>query len=303
MGTIFGLNDYMSRVELFYQKIGEFPLGEDNRFSFMGRYFENSIADLFQYWDGDNESIVRNHSSGRKVRDTRCSNFRYINDDFPWISCNIDRFYRDLGTGKRGIIDCKNMMEWVEKKWEAGIPPYHVIQVMTYMGVLKMDHAYVVVLVGGNRLEAYPIDFRPSMFESIVEKSKDFWGRVEAAKKIKAETGATGNELMSILGYMDIEPIGENNSAYEDFLKKKYEFEEGMRVGTDVDLANAYALHDAKVAVKRAQEIETEYRTKIQKAIGPAQGLEFANDKSKVTWIPDKNGSRTVRLYLDHGTR
>ena len=298
VGTIFGLNDYMSRVELFYQKLGEVSLGNDNRFSFMGRFFEEPIAELFKYWDGDNESIVHNYPRGIKVRDVRRTNFRYINEDFPWLSCNLDRFYKDNTTGERGLMDAKNMMDWVERKWEAGIPPYHVMQVTTYMGVLGMKKAYVVVLVGGNRLECYPIDFNQAIFDRIVEKTREFWERIEAARVIMKETGYTGNKLIATLGYKGIEPDGEGNMAYEAFLKQRYEMEEGLRSGTDelLKVAQEYqALKQRKVELFKE---ETGYRTKLMEAIGPARGLEWLGTDNRVTWLPDKNGTRTLRLNL-----
>jgi predicted phage-related endonuclease len=297
--TILIPNDYTSKVELFYQKLGEYPLSRDNRFSFMGRYMEDSIADLFQYWDGEEENLIRNYSSGTKVRETRRTNFRFVNDRWPWLSCNLDRFYRDLTSGERGIIDCKNMMEWVEKKWELGIPYGYIVQITQYMGILGMNKAYIVILVGGNRLEVYPIEFSQPIFDGIVRETKDFWDRIVRAREVMAETGATGDELVAMLSYQGIEPEPEYNAAYEDYLKKRSVPEEGMRQGTQKDLENAYLLHATKAERKAVEEKETRLRTMLQQSIGPAEGIEFPGTKNKVTWIPNKKGERSLRLYLE----
>jgi putative phage-type endonuclease len=299
MGTILGLNDYMSRVELFYQKLGEIPAGLDSRFTFMGRYMEDVIADLFQYWDGDTESIMLNYDMGRKVRQTTRTNFRFMDDRWPWISCNLDRFYRELNHEERGIIDCKNMMGWVERKWEVGFPQYHVVQLMSYLGIMGMKKGYVVCLVEGNRIEAYPMDFSQDIFDTVIEWSRDFWDRIQRARKVMADTGATGNELVAMLSYQGIEPEPEYNEAYEEYLKKRFTPEEGMRQGTDADLMIAHSLQQVKSEMKSMEARRTELSTRLMSVIGPAQGLEFEGTKNRITWQPDSNGKRTLRLYLE----
>ena len=297
VGTVFGLNDYMSRVELFYQKLGEITLNPDNSYAFMGRFFEEPIAQLFKYWDGDTDSVVNNYNAGRVIRDVRRTNFRYVHEDYPWISCNLDRFFKEQN-GRRGLIDCKNMMYWVERKWEAGIPPYHVMQVTTYMGVLGMKHSYIVVLVGGNRLEVYPIEFNQEIFDSIVETTRDFWNRVEQAKALINKHGWTGNRLVAELSYRGIEPDGENNEAYEAFLKKRQTPEEGFRPGTEELLDVARALEALKGDKDLMVQQEVDYRCQLLEAIGNSQGLEWFGTGNKVTWYPNKNGVRTLRLNL-----
>jgi hypothetical protein len=296
-GTILGHNDYMSRVELYYQKLGVISPGRDSRFTIAGRLFEDSIAKLFSYWTGDEDELIYNFNTERPVREIRRTNFRYYDERWPWLSCNLDRFGKE--NGRRSIVECKNMGDWVENKWEAGIPLYFITQVNTYMGVLGMDHAYIAVMVGGNRLEVFSIDFSQIIFDSVVESSKDFWDRLTKSRAIIKKTGLEGNELIGMLAAKGLEPSGENNDAYADFLKRKWEAEEGMRLGSQEHWDIAHSTRGLKLDIKKLTDELTAKECMLKEAIGPAEGIEWPLSKEKLTWKGNKNGKRTLRYLLD----
>lgn len=73
-GNVLGLNDNPggSVIELFYQKIGMKPsVLKDNNYMLMGRILEDTVANLWQYYSGDMNSVIENMNSGNVVRKCR----------------------------------------------------------------------------------------------------------------------------------------------------------------------------------------------------------------------------------------
>src|SRR5690242_12186881 len=74
VGTILGLNQYQSNVELFYKKLGEVPDEPDNLHMFWGREHEDTIADKWQYYDPndrDPANYIFNKNEEKIIRKCR----------------------------------------------------------------------------------------------------------------------------------------------------------------------------------------------------------------------------------------
>ena len=61
MSTVLGLNKYDTVTRTFYEKIGMAePRQIDNAKMFFGRYMEDSIAKLWEFYDGTNDGWIEN---------------------------------------------------------------------------------------------------------------------------------------------------------------------------------------------------------------------------------------------------
>src|SRR5688572_27257450 len=71
VGVVTGLSPYKSSLELYYQKIGEIQtFNIENMSMFLGTEQEEFVATMWSYWEGDEESVIRNYRDGKQVR--RC---------------------------------------------------------------------------------------------------------------------------------------------------------------------------------------------------------------------------------------
>jgi len=119
IGTLMGVNSWKSPAELYYQKIGLIPQKVDpNIPMFMGTILEKTVAEIFEYWDGDDESMLRNHEAGTKVRNLYEPVGYVVNPDYPHLFFSPDRLQitsKNLRI-RNGRINLENVEAW--KMWK-----------------------------------------------------------------------------------------------------------------------------------------------------------------------------------------
>lgn len=92
VGTIMGLDDYKSSIELYYEKIGQgsrYTL--ENLAMFLGKEQEDFIASIWQHWDGTVEGMIANYRAGKIVRRCQRVNAYVRNPKYPWLFVSLDR--------------------------------------------------------------------------------------------------------------------------------------------------------------------------------------------------------------------
>lgn len=79
-----------------------------------------------------------------------------------------------------GILEVKTA-DWLQAKSWGDEPPLHYqLQAMTYMGLAGVQWADLVMLVGGNELRRFQIEFRPKLFAEIERRTVAFWQSIKA---------------------------------------------------------------------------------------------------------------------------
>lgn len=299
VGVILGLSPYKSSIELFYEKIGDSTgYNIENIFMFMGREQEDFIANMWQYWSGTEESLIENYRNGTIIRRCQRVNAYVRNPDYPWLFVSLDRKINKTDSRGEGALELKTISSYEAKKWEAEIPPSHVVQVQTQLLVCEFLFGELCTLKDGRRFDVTPFEFHSSIIERIVNKTKDFWLRVEEGKKIvtrRFESERNFNmrsveALNSELSQLEPEPDG--SDAYNDFLKKKFHFvTPGEMAGSEELKIHALAHRDGKNKAKDVAEDIQLHENHLKRAMGEFDTIDFGSE-GKITWKKNTKGSR-----------
>ena len=161
IATLFGINPYSTKLELYLQKRGEIKPTADTRLTRTGRAMEGVIAVMVAEREG---------AKLRKVNRT----LRHPKHDF--LIAHIDRDY----VGVRKGLEIKNVSPRMAYLWgKDGTPDavaeHYLPQPHHYMLVLDYDLFDVAAYFGGDDLRVYPMARDPEMDELIIESAHDFW--------------------------------------------------------------------------------------------------------------------------------
>lgn len=300
MGTIMGLNDRFSRLQLFYQKIGLDFTEKDlhNPATLIGQLLEDDVITLAEYFDfesNDPENWVRNFETGTKKREI--STFRYMvrNDKYPWLLANIDglvnaRFSKNLSLiDAESVSEAKTISRQSADKWLNRFPPYYFAQGAMYVKVMEpvlRRKSFQVFLLQERILYGYDVepDSYPAVVDRMMNDAFDFHLIVEKGKDIVLNS--TDDEQMS-RGLSEIEPPPDASPAYEKFLselwKKKASYVKIM--GSD-ELYEAAVRHeeaqDQIRELERVKQINRNFIKKIMKDHG-ADVIDFGRN-GKITF-------------------
>lgn len=300
VATIMGLNPYKSSIELFYEKIGE-ELGYsvENIAMFLGKEQEPLIADMWQYWGGDTESMINNYRTGNIVRKCQRVNAYVHNPDYPHLFVSLDRKINRYEKRGEGALEIKTIANYESDKWEGGIPPSHVIQVQTQLLVCEFDYGELATLKNGREFDVLPFERNETIIAAIIERTLEFWRRVELAREIvTSRFEAQRNFNYSLVEQCNanlqmVEPEPDGSEAFNNFLKEKYRIAlPGERAGTIVELEDARAHKDAKGRIKELEDQARLFENKLKNTIRDGcDKLDFGLN-GYVSWKTDSNGTR-----------
>jgi putative phage-type endonuclease len=239
IATVLGLNRYDTVTRTFYEKIGAIPSRQiDNAKMFFGRYMEDKIAELWQYYDGTPEGWIENFKNNKIVRQCRAINGIVVNPKYPWLFASLDRVINIKGgvnllttepLKTEGVLEIKTLSYWSANMWADGIPISYLIQVHAYMIIIESDYAEIAILKDGNEFSVEKIQRDDNLCEKIIEITKAFWeNRVLPAKEAftrKQEAEKTGN-MAEVEKYdaiiQNLEPEPDNSEAYTAFMNEKF---------------------------------------------------------------------------------
>lgn len=171
VASVLGLNPWRTPYDLWMDKTGQVPHGEENAAMHFGTILEQVVADEF---------VLR---TGKKVR--RDNQMHRTGKDSFQIA-NLDR----VVVGEDAILECKTANAFRADDWgesqedeiianqvvtEHKIPLYYETQIQWYMGVCQKSKAYLAVLIGGQDFRIYCIAFNQTIYASLVEKCQAFW--------------------------------------------------------------------------------------------------------------------------------
>lgn len=303
VGAIMGLDDYLSSLELYYYKIGDIAKFDTQTMSaFMGTVQEDTIADLWQYWDGDEESMIHNFQAGHVVRRCQRVNAYVRNPDYPWLYVSLDRKINKHAGHGEGNLELKTIGGWESDKWEAGLPPKYITQCTTQMVVCIFDFGEMAVLEDGRRFHVYELELRKVIAEQIVYKTREFWLRVEKGRKLVNEKYFAMTQYnqrrVDELNYEidDLAPEPDGTLIYADYLKKRFNRPSGAeRRGSPQELITAQRLASITENLKGMLEMKVLQENLLKKSMGDhVQVLDFGRD-GKVYWTTTQAGGRIFR--------
>lgn len=231
VGYIMGLSPYKSKLELFYEKITpNVIISEDSIPAFMGKFMEEHIATMWQYWQegGDQLDMQKNFREKRKIRSMQRVNAYIQNPKYPWLFVSLDRRINKYDDRGNGCLEIKTIGGFEADKWEGGIPPYHVVQVNTQMLVTGWKFGELAIFKDGRYLDVYPFEPHRGIRKEIVKQTFDFYERVKRGRTLitqkyvyeKNFNTAKVREVEAEL--MRLEPDPDGSEALANFLKEKY---------------------------------------------------------------------------------
>lgn len=241
--------EYNRTIYHFHNKVAdvitEVP---DNPKMFFGRYMEDKIADLWQYYDGGDWGYIDNFKADKKIRSCRNLNGIVVNPKYPWLFGSVDRLINMKGgfnliTGEplktEAILECKTLSYNASRQWEDGIPISYIAQIHIYMIILETDYAELAVLRDGNEFFVEKIQRDDALCDSLINVSRAFWeNRVLPAKRafIKKQEAERAKNYLQAEEYDAIiqrcEPEPDSSNAYTDFMNKQFLKERETMSGT-----------------------------------------------------------------------
>lgn len=306
VGAIMGLSQYKSNVELFYEKIGQgLGYSVENIAMFMGTELEDFIAKMWQYWGGNEASLIENFRNGNMVRRMQRVNAYIQNKKYPHLFVSLDRRinkHNDLETGKErgnGALEIKTISGYESDKWDAGIPPSYVVQVQTQLIVTGWQYGELAVFKDGRFFDVYPYEKHKGVCKEIIKQTTDFWQRVERARilltqQYEASKNFNTRKVREVEAELQrLEPSPDASDGLANFLKEKYRNADATseRMGTLEELAvaqeHAKYKEQQKTINEKIQLCENTLKSKmknIERITFPQEGF--------VSWKNDSNGSR-----------
>lgn len=299
VGTVMGLNQYKASIELFYEKISpDVPYSVENIHTFMGKYFESQVAELWQYWEGSEESMIYNYSKGNIIRRCRRVNAYVQNPKYPWLFVSLDRQINRHDDKDNGALEVKTIMGYEADKWEAGIPPSHVVQVQDQCLVCEFKYGELATLTNGRRFDVTPFDINKAIAKEVIEQTREFWERVVKARVIITQQYEARRKhnmrLVEDLGgqLAMLEPPPDNTEAYANYLKARYnKTVAGERAGTLAELAEAKKHRDFCDRIMELSEYKRGSENKLKAKLGEMEKLVFPG-AGFISWKADTNGVR-----------
>jgi putative phage-type endonuclease len=312
MATVLGLDKFNTVTRIFHEKVGTIEQKkEDNAKMFFGRYMEDKIAELWQYYDGTPEGWIENYKNDKVIRQCRSVNGYVVNPNYPWMFASLDRVMNIKGgvnllTGEplktEAVLEVKTLSYWSAQMWQDGIPISFLIQVHVYMIILETSYAEIAILKDGNEFFVEKVQRDDGLCKRIIDISKAFWenrilpAKEAYAKKVEAEKSGNIREIEKWEGEIQrYEPEPDNTEAYTSFLNERF-FREREKMDGTIPLFNLCKKDKVLNGIKGIIDDErTGIKNKIIKelTVNSAEIVDFGNEGS-AEWSERKGSKNRV---------
>lgn len=237
VAAVLGISRWKSAIRVYLEKIGEAPEEEVNEAMEIGKRIEDFIADLFK------------EKTGLHV--VRC-NAILQSSEYPWMIANVDREVYDPETDSWGILELKNVSQYMQKDWEGEeIPPEAYVQLQHYLIVTGRTWGYIAGLIGGKRFEYKRFELDEELAEEIIRREEKFW-KENVLKGIPPSADATEDctEVLKVL------------------------FPESMRKSIDLPPEDDLIVEELETLKAQKEELEKEItlrENKLKERLGEAE--------------------------------
>ena len=148
-------------AELFHHKVGtETPTIRNNSMTVNGLFDEDKIRLFWCLYDGtdtgvwDNAMRYKFAKPGERtkllVRRSHGVHAYLVNTDYPYLFVSLDNKAENGTPSISGVVydngfpvEFKTLNGYMAKKWEIGMPEYHIVQVNQQMLITESDYAEV----------------------------------------------------------------------------------------------------------------------------------------------------------------
>ncbi|MEN2423056.1 lambda-exonuclease family protein [Streptomyces rimosus] len=162
VAAILGMDRYRGPLHVWEAKQGRGDTA-DSEAAYCGRKLEGLIAEMF----GERSGLAVAPSPGTLVHAER-----------SWARANLDRLVIESGSGRTSApLECKNRSEYQAADWTGQVPDEPALQAHWYMAVTGYDHAWVAVLIGGNRLRWYRLERDQELGDRLMDYCGAWWQR------------------------------------------------------------------------------------------------------------------------------
>lgn len=131
------------------------------------------------HWGNLLETVIRDEFANRNPELT-VQQMPYIfqSVEHPFAIANLDGIVKDKN-GNCSILEIKTASAYREFDWQDGVPLEYVIQVQHYMLVTGLNHAYIALLLGGNKYMQMELHRDESIIQYLILMESAFWQSVQ----------------------------------------------------------------------------------------------------------------------------
>jgi len=237
VGTILGLNDYESTLEMFHRKVSVIDSFKPEQLStYSGHCLEPVIYEKYwKFYDPSNpthERLVENAVARNVMRTARRVNFTLVSKEYPWLSCSLDYAMDPNRFTEPGPLDCKASLSWVSRMYEGDVHPGYLAQMTSQMLITGWQYSELGFLLDGRYPSFIPVPRHIGIEDAIIKETKKFWEMVLEGRKIWQRTDLSESDRLQNL--VQFEPEITGSHALEDYLKERYKsnYKAGRMVGT-----------------------------------------------------------------------
>lgn len=260
--AIFGLNPFMSAINVFMNKLGMNALRD-----------EDDIPEYMQFGKIMQPVILKEFAkrTGLELSSYAVEEETFIrHPELDWFGGTPDA----LIVGEKAGVDAKNV-RWNRGDWgeeDSGVvPEYVAMQCHHLMTLLDYDRWYVAVLFGGCEFKKYVLHRDPEISEMIIEADKDFWE----------------NHILK-----EIPPDIDDSESWGNYIRRKFPKDNGeIRAATVAEMEILAELQVAKALEENWKKKGDLLKNKLALSIGDAAKLDC--DIAKVSYTTAK-GRETI---------
>lgn len=281
IASVMGVDLYRNILDIALEKLGKIEPFEGNQFTEWGNRLEIAIAEGYADRMGN---AVRYAPKGKGT---------IVHPKHDWMSATpdamvyipgqnhaVDRFLTipggyDVSLADRGL-EVKNRGWFNRDAWgEPGTdqaPVEVVAQCQWSMGITGLKRWDIAVLLGGNNLGIYHIEFDEELFNDMVNIGHAFW------------------HTYIVPGVL---PPLDGSATATRYLNQKYSLH-GMDLkepNAEV-LEDARKLHEAREKIKHWEEAKAEKENLLKEFIGNAAGIQLPK-RGTITWKRPKGAEKT----------
>ena len=262
--AITGLDPYRGPMSVWLSKTGLLPNEDDDDVEYRrwGNLLEPAIAEEFERRTGIfvlHRALMLEHR------------------DLPWMRATIDGVVhdsRDNGSEPLGVLEIKTVAGFKDKRWADAVPEHFQIQVQHQLAVTGLQHAWLAVLFGGQRLELYELERDDELIQSLIDLEEAFWKE-------------------HVL--RDVPPAGDGFEQTTEDLRRAFAAGGGEPVALSPAAETLIQMRaQAKESMKFAERACREAEQALQVMLGVAE-VGLVNDRPRVTWKPQTRKEHVVR--------
>lgn len=243
-----GISKWKSMLDLYNEKV----TGIDDSTQSEAAYFGNILED-----------IVRQEFVTRKGITINQNPYILQHPEHEFMLANIDGEGVDED-GTPFILECKTANAYSLPEWEEGIPINYKLQVLHYLAVTGLRRAYVIALVGGQKIFIHRMDATQEEIDELIQREQIFWDMV------------TNRNVPS-----NIEPDRQFTETVDDVIDLTIENEDGSLWDIDNLLDN---IKKIKAEIKDKETHLKVLQNNIKGALG--EHTTGITNEHKISWKP-----------------